>query len=188
MLLVPCSSCRRHIGETEPSCPFCATPRTPTHRALLVHSGRFSRAAIFAGLAACYTSTTPQPPASPPPAHDQVARDPRDTPPPSRGGVLRGKLSDARSGAPLAGVTVEVWTTPSIPTTATTDANGDYAVRGLEAREYQVSFVGPDGVRYAASRIVELRDSDETLDLAIEPVPMAVPKPYGAPPARKRVV
>lgn len=62
-LLVPCTSCRRHLRCTEEVCPFCRTARSPTqpHPASSVSSGRmsslavitFRAAAIGAALAAC---------------------------------------------------------------------------------------------------------------------------------------
>jgi len=181
MDLVPCAACRRHVAALAESCPFCGTARTPLRRALLVQPGRFSRAAVFAGLAACYTNT------SAPPSQNQ------SVPPVEKrravgGSSLRGKLTHARTGAPLGGVVVEVWTTASVPTTATTSSSGEFVVSGLEPRDYTVSFVGPDGVRYATSKIVEVRDKETVLDLAFDPVPAPVPKPYGAPPARRRLV
>lgn len=192
MQLGSCVACRRHIAESEVSCPFCGSPHTPERRALLVRPGRFSRAAIFAGLAACYTSTQPQvsspPSPPPPPVGDQGSGQWSESPPQVSGAVLHGRLKHAKTGAPLVGVTVEVWTSASVPTTAVTNAKGEYVVRGLEVREYQVSFMGPDGVRYATAPIVELHSESETFDLAFEPVPQPIPKPYGAPPARRRTV
>jgi hypothetical protein len=102
--------------------------------------------------------------------------------------VLRGRLTHAHTRAPLVGVTVEVWTSASVPTTSVTNARGEYEVGGLEPREYQVSFKGPDGVRYTAGPIVMVTGPIERKDFAIDPVPQQMPMPYGAPPMRRRHV
>jgi hypothetical protein len=186
MDFVPCVGCRRHVAALEDACPFCGTSRAPTRRALIMKPGRLSRAAVFAGLAACYTSASPPaPPESPPPSGSGTPTEQQHW---IHGSALRGKLTHARTGAPLVGVTVEVWTSAAEATKATTNANGEYVIEGLEPRDYTVSFMGPDGVRYAASKIVEVRGSKTAFDLAFDPVPAPVPKPYGAPPARRRIV
>jgi hypothetical protein len=186
MDFVPCARCRRHVAALEDACPFCGTSRTPIRRALVVKPGRLSRAAVFAGLAACYTSgPPPAPPRSPPPDGSGATTENQRW---VRGSALQGKLTNVRTGAPLVGVIVEVWTSGNEATTATTNANGEYVIEGLEPRDYTVSFSGPDGIRYAASKIVEVRGSKTAFDLAFDPVAVPVAKPYGAPPARRRVV
>src|SRR4051812_15055933 len=69
MHLLPCAHCRRHVDSRTATCPFCAAPITRVVDRLMQAGGRLSRAAVFAGAAACYTNpapaqhiTTPPPP------------------------------------------------------------------------------------------------------------------------------
>lgn len=50
MDLVPCVHCKRHVGETETTCPFCATA-LPPQRSQLAFAARLTRAAIFSAAA-----------------------------------------------------------------------------------------------------------------------------------------
>ena len=72
MILRPCTGCRRHVANVEAACPFCgaalAVVAVAPHAAPL---GRLSRAAVFASaatLAGCWTNAAPPPAqhASPP--------------------------------------------------------------------------------------------------------------------------
>ncbi len=48
MDLEPCPSCRRHVRIDEATCPFCAAA-VPAHEPRRITTGRFTRAAVFAG-------------------------------------------------------------------------------------------------------------------------------------------
>src|SRR5947208_3276962 len=71
MQLVACARCKRHIRVSAARCPFCDGAREAHLISRLVDTGgRLSRAAVFAGAAACYTSPPkPQGPPPPPPDH-----------------------------------------------------------------------------------------------------------------------
>lgn len=58
-MLQPCERCHRHVSAAEASCPFCGQPitRTPSNVRRVV--AQLSRAAIFAGASACWTSAAP---------------------------------------------------------------------------------------------------------------------------------
>src|SRR5688500_11520192 len=86
MELLPCARCRRHIDSRASECPFCTAPSTRVVRSLMQAGGRLSRAAIFAGTAACWTSSQPVqegPPAPPPPP----PADAQEPPPPTGSGT-----------------------------------------------------------------------------------------------------
>ena len=60
--LLPCPACRRHVRDSEPTCPFCAAT-LPCVAAVAGPRRRMSRAALFAagatlaGVTACSSST-----------------------------------------------------------------------------------------------------------------------------------
>jgi hypothetical protein len=220
MQLEPCAQCRRHITIESERCPFCAAPRQVVRRSrLLDHGGRLSRAAVFAGAAACYTSapieqTTPPPPPPPPPHEtveqvqgdpppDDVAVDdphqhqqqqfsqpPPPPPPPAvtpghiAGKVVMGKHAQAYRHVEVRGNGVHL--------TATTEPDGTFAIRDLPPGSYQV-VVPPNHPRHSPITQVVTITSGATSKITIAmptPVPDRGPccKPYGAPPARRRVV
>jgi hypothetical protein len=154
-------------------------------RTLLVKSGRFSRAAVFAGLSACHTSTPPPQTTTPIVSEPPPPADARLTP---RRALLRGKITDAPSGAALAGIVVRIQMSPVGSITATTNESGEFIVNELDERDYAITFTAPDGGRYATETTVRVRRPETVLDIALEPHRVAMPKPYGAPPARRRVV
>lgn len=93
----------------------------------------------------------------------------------------------------MAGVVVEVYAVNGgDPRRVTTDGSGRYRVADLPAGDYQVIFRGPqqnprmapypNNVKIEAGKTL-------TLDNAYEPYDASnIPMPYGAPPARRRVV
>src|SRR5262245_16947602 len=109
MTLEPCTQCRRHIAADATVCPFCAAAHHTASRTAAIVAGRFSRAAVFAGLAGCYTSNPPpQYPPPPPPGDQQPPPPPVDqqqqqpdqhfSQPPVTGGTIQGVVTDANSG------------------------------------------------------------------------------------------
>src|SRR5262245_60444069 len=112
MTLRPCQQCRRHINVDDASCPFCASPsRAPAPATASIY-GRFSRAAVFAGVAGCYVNPPPQQqPPPPPPPYEQGQQPPPPPPdnhfarPPEATGVIRGVLTDS-NGAPIPNIQV----------------------------------------------------------------------------------
>jgi hypothetical protein len=174
MELVPCNVCRRHVSVAESACPFCAAA-VPAQRARrFAPSGRITRAAVFsAALVGCETKQEAPKPA---PSPQQQGSDDleklldddhhiadRPTPPPADAAVAADATAIA-TGALDAGVPA--------------DAGVDQAALAAK-RERQR----------------KLREEQERKRKEIErqlAVPNPdwhnIPKPYGAPPARRRVV
>jgi protocatechuate 3,4-dioxygenase beta subunit len=147
------------------------------------------RAAVFAGATlattGCWTSAPP--PRTTPVEHvEAVHAEPR-----LPAGTIRGLVHDG-SGTPLSGYNVYLkW--PSGETRATTsNANGEYVFGGLPPGAYTVEYRTGDPRQPPASISIELSaDTGVRHDLEINFVPYpdtACCKPYGAPPARRRIV
>ena len=90
-------------------------------------------------------------------------------------GEIRGTVTDSDGGAPLAGATVTI--TPGEYSTATTDANGDYAVV-VPNGTYTVK-ASLDGYVNASVTDVAVASGVETIDLALSAAPTCgtVPRP-----------
>jgi hypothetical protein len=197
--LVPCVTCRRHVDAVVEHCPFCdapvtASPRTPGPL------GKLTRAAIFAGAAAC-GSTTPasqSTPAAPPAVpHDAATAPAADAataarPMPDRQhlGTLRGRIT--RAGQPLGNTPLRAirLETPGFVRDSSTDADGAYSFDDLPIGTYRLEILVAsirDGWRDIGvpEGVVTTLDIDASV-IVHERVPEA--KPYGAPPARRRVV
>jgi hypothetical protein len=140
-----------------------------------------SRAAIFASFAGCWTSTTPAPTTPPP------------QPPSASLASLTGICTDGVTGQPLANASVQIFSgTGRGGRSVTTDAQGRYVANDLEPGSYGVqcraandtSGVVPQTfhVRLAAgdAKRIDARTSHRDWS--------NLPTPYGAPPARRRVV
>lgn len=167
--------------------------------------GRLSRAAAFAALAGCYTAkpAPPYAPPPPPPPHEQQQQQQQQItqeqqqfakPPAAGASAIQGTLRDSQSAAPLANwpVTLQAPSEPAVEVRRTqTDAKGHYAFVDLPAGTYEVIFGYDNHPRRRAPRQhVTLADHEaKTVDQQIYiPPPSNVPMPYGAPPARRRVV
>lgn len=184
MTLQPCASCRRHIASDARCCPFCgdavialavASPRRTV--------GRLSRAAVFAGLAGCWTGSQSAVEPPPPP--------PGDTPTiPTQRSSFEGTVTELGSNVPLRYATVELRDATGVLTSVNTDEEGRYRFTDIPPGEYHVV------VRYStgsesgtAQQAVTVRDEPDEYNIAVpvnRPAPM--PMPYGAPPARRRIV
>lgn len=206
MNMRPCTSCRRHVSAEVSRCPFCDA-ELPSLLARVLHvGGRLSRAAVFAaGAAACYTgstattdNTTPPPP--PPPPDDTQQRDTgsgstfAQPPPPAdtETGRVRGVVR--QGGAVLAGIRVRATATAAPHSQLTTTNNrGEYVLDVVPGRYRVIAEVFTGGRMPPPQLQVEIGAGEEkTVDID---VPMPAPrdtgpccKPYGAPPARRRVV
>jgi hypothetical protein len=183
MTLRPCTGCARHVGIDERACPFCGFPQLEHARPPRIsHAGRLSRAAVFAGLSACWTASSPEAVKTGENAHEQAPATA-----PAIGGVVR--IAD---GGVLRGVVVQLYSgDKGLIASTTTDGRGEYAFAQLLPGKYQV------GARYetaaqvgtAASELQPLADQPLRIDLSlvlVERMPQAMP--YGAPPRRTRVV
>jgi hypothetical protein len=215
MQLQPCDRCHRHVAVTAPSCPFCGSHRAPGLARLVEHAGRLSRAAVFAGLAACTSNPPPhniqqQPPPPPPPDATTATVTNTTTfaqPPPDGGqaqprdggqvqatgvGSIEGIVK--RRGRPASGEAVTL--SPGGQRTVT-DAKGHYAFTNLPPGNYSLLTTSYDDNPHhpppPAQPVTVRPDAAAHVDLTIyEPVPDIdngpCCKPYGAPPARRRVV
>ncbi len=171
-------------------------------------AGRLSRAAVFAGatLAGCAkTAPAPQPP---PPLDEQqvqLQRDPDPSPPPDaaiadapsgtamiKGIVLR------PDGSPMNHVSVALWGAGTATETQT-DLAGKFEFRGLPAGKYKVAVeLESNHPRHSPppGPIKDVTLADGAIEqLQMKIAPYVAPrdtgpccKPYGAPPARRRVV
>ena len=190
MLLRVCVQCRRHVALSETACPFCRAALAPcTQRAPRV-AARLGRAAIFAGATAvtgCWTSSTK--------AHDTntvehktVETTPAAVPP----GSIRGVVRNGETGQPLAGFAVTLVAEAGAVQQGVTDQKGEYVFTGLEPGNYTVTYQPSHPRQPPAEVPVTLHpEQGERADLSIVfPAPDRGPccKPYGAPPARRRIV
>jgi hypothetical protein len=206
MDLVPCGVCRRHVDSRASSCPFCATPITRSVKRLIDAGGRLSRAAVFAGAAACYTNpapaqhiTTPPPP---PPAdaavveqqqQQQFAQPPDDanTATATANGAIEGTLYDGNH-QPASG-TLVCRGQYGGELRVQTDANGHYRFADLPPGNYEIEtpwngrpMAKPPG---RPVQVTAGQTAHADLTLYTPPVDRGpCCKPYGAPPARRRIV
>jgi hypothetical protein len=217
MVLVPCLACRRHVSVDEAACPFCggAPPAAPARPVL---GGRMSRAAVFASatLASCYVAPEPQrvAPPPPPPPNEGYLREEQPPPPPpddvnyakppAASGVIRGVITDDR-GAPVAGISVYLQRTGAPAVATMTNRTGEYTFGNLVDGTYVVMVPRDDATthpRHAPApdrRPVTIANGGTMqIDIALRPIAIQPDvkdfdrnhccKPYGAPPARRRVV
>lgn len=207
MNLQPCTSCRRHIDAGEPRCPFCGAGVRTTQSSVRAVLGRVSRAAVFASAAACASSTPHAASPPPPPPPDPVVTQKFATAPPPAEGKASVRGFVTRDGFPLGGVVVHAENDAGGSVQATTGAKGEYELLDLEPGSWRLR-LDPDVYDpYAGSRRpqegppmqpdiqVNLEPGkNERRDLATASPPVYEPdrgpccKPYGAPPARRRVV
>jgi hypothetical protein len=133
------------------------------------------RAAIFAGASACWTA------ASTPTSSTTVSNAQ------SAGmAAISGVVTDAATHQPIAGASVQL--IPQIGATqpTQTDASGHYHFANVAAGTYTLAFdaVGGGHLNQPISvKAGEVRRADIALE-----TPSNIPMPYGAPPARRRVV
>ncbi len=201
MSLHPCTTCRRHVRVDARECPFCgAAQAAPSPRGAIPIVGTMSRAAVFAGLTACWTSNKgaadPPPPPPPPPtlpADAAVAEaDPAtpDVPPDAPNApILGGTVIDKFAKTPLASATVELHDAKGKVASVNADGSGRYAFGTLVAGDYQLVVRYNTNYGVGSAQVpVSVRDRPQQVDV---PVPVTrrapIPKPYGAPPARRRI-
>jgi hypothetical protein len=200
----------------EDVCVFCGAAVDAASRVPRI-AGRLSRAAVFAGatLTACSSGPAPQHAEPPPPdEHHAVnvdAAPPSDTavqvfaaPPPDAAtpagtAIVRGTIRFANA-EPYAHRTVTL-SGGGVRRALRTDAKGQYEIRDLPAGNYTLTLEryeanqGHQPPPPAPMRAVVLVDGkteivDVTLAPYVAPAEDRGPccKPYGAPPARRRVV
>jgi hypothetical protein len=200
MQLEPCSQCRRHVERAAVRCPFCAAPQAAAAaRRLASHAGRMSRAAVFAGAAAC-GSSAPPPHGPPPPPDPVVVQQLADEPTPVAGKArIRGFLTV--DGRALAGIAVHATHEDDTRHQTTTGPQGEYSFIDIEPGvwtltvDYELPPDRPQDPVGPVRRYVDLaRGADQRFDIELSSAPPQLRdvapccKPYGAPPARRRVV
>src|SRR5690606_35680512 len=145
--------------------------------------------AVFAGLSACWTSssTSAQEPPPPPPDDKYVVPPPPDNP--MEAASLSGVVTQG-NGVPAPNASVRLWTGTGAVYATNADQDGRYQLLDIPSGDYQLvaqySSVAEVG---SAQQPVSIRDRPVTLDIHLSMMPRGpTPKPYGAPPARRRVV
>jgi hypothetical protein len=145
---------------------------------------------VFAGVAGCYTNPPPQQPPPPPPP-DNPDNSQFAQPPTAGTGSIHGTVADNGGAVARVGVQLDGAGVPSRRTT--TDERGQYTFTNLPPGNYTIT------VDYHANprsgpprRAASVSDGGTAqIDFTIVPQPYDnsnIPKPYGAPPARHRVV
>lgn len=214
-MLHPCGQCRRHVNDHETRCPFCDAPLEHRASSRPLLDGRLSRAAVFASAVlvtpACvvqdpqprYIQQQPppppppdnRPPDPPPPPPDYAQPPPGD--PPAAQTTIRGVITNANTGARYAGIRVDLQG-GARPQSTVTNPRGEYVFSNVAPGNYNLRvavathprFGGGDNMR----QVVVDGSRPLVVDLAVvpyEPPPYDrnnVAKPYGAPPARTRIV
>jgi protocatechuate 3,4-dioxygenase beta subunit len=202
----PCPACARHVRET--TCPFCGAAVAPAARA--VFAGHATRAAIFSALAGCWTGNAPEPQHAGDDTTEQRAAD-RTTEHRTHGdvahhrvtapgtGTLEGTVTDTNPGGPAAYAQVQLFDSGGrIAATTQTQTDGRYRFTALPPGSYRVHvMVRPNHPRMSVAMVELLvavsADQTATADVQVAvPVyrynPNQTPMPYGAPPARRRIV
>lgn len=197
MNLQPCSSCRRHVADREHACPFCGAPLTtaPAPSA----PKRLTRAAIFAStvlaVPACWSSSAPkQTPIDNTSAGSGSGQAADDVPSPKAGtGTIIITVVDSNTGNAVPGRWVRLvgGQSPANQQVAT-DADGNATFANVPPGTYQAQ--SHDGnPRHSPSSLTVRVEPDEvsqqTMTVSIPTYNSHnVPMPYGAPPARRRIV
>jgi Carboxypeptidase regulatory-like domain len=188
--------CRRHVAATAAACPFCGAHAIARTRPLPSTVGRLTRAAVFAGAAGCATAPVYKAPPPPPPIEYPVT-----TPPAPAPGLATVSGVVRQEGARRANVPVYLHSENGRRETRSND-KGEFVFADLAPGRY--SIVADPGYRNHRPQdglvsqmpvdVVLAPDANERHDLAVvgpapyEPDRGPCCKPYGAPPARRRVV
>jgi len=195
--------CRRHFGEA--TCPFCGGEPSIVPNVARA-TGRLSRAAVFAGALVMPGCKSDSPPADkvaqvPVPAAtdaapiappiDAAAVDAAEPPAdavPAAPGVITGKAIFMEEGFARLVVTLRG---PDGTTTKTkTDASGRYTFNDVAPGEYTVEWLnGPPPRPLKKKRATVTAGGTIKINLGVDYDPFhPLPMPYGAPPARMRLV
>jgi hypothetical protein len=179
--LRPCRACKRHVAARDATCPFCGERRDGAAPPRLL--GRSSRAAVFASAtlaSACWTgSSSPRTtPIEQTASSDQPAPD-----------SIRGVTRDTRTNTPMAGVFVRV----AGPAQRKTKSNseGRFAFDQLPPGKYMLYYQAPHHRSELWMEVVLDGKAGQIVEVPIyfpSPYDNACCTPYGAPPARRRIV
>lgn len=172
MELVLCAACRRHVATTERTCPFCASA-VPVQRPQRARAVSLTRAAIFSAAALASGCESKKPAPAPVPAQGSGAgtnNDDLEKMLDSEGHVAdvptidSGLVDAGLVDAPLADASVPVDAGMSDEQKQRIQRQRDQRRREIEQRKLE----------------------QQQRELQIQQREMA--KPYGAPPARRRIV
>lgn len=172
---------------------------------LIDAGGRLSRAAVFAGAAACYTNTpAPQqqitPPPPPPPDATAQTTEQQFAQPPDDAALATAAANGAIEGTVLAANKQPVnglWLTLRGPSGGEqrmqTDVKGHYRFADLPPGNYEIEMPWNGNPRAAPPpyfvQVAAGQTTQRNLAVYTPPVDRGpCCKPYGAPPARRRVV
>jgi len=209
--LAPCPGCRRHVAD-EAACPFCGIALAPQRPSRAVAPGRLSRAAVFAGatLTGCWTNSNQ--PVTTPIEHHDTAQDKADKTEGSKvdasehhefarsaakTGRIEGTLTETSTNQPQDGQQVALVNNAThARLVVTTDPAGHYMFDNVEPGDYTLVWDETGNPRRPSRRVsAHVADGAQVkLDITITWQPQQqqhhnnIPMPYGAPPARRRVV
>jgi hypothetical protein len=160
--LVPCPACKRHVATREITCPFCASALPAQRARHAVVLGRVTRAAVFSAAVIACDSDKPAPAPAPTPAQgsDDLERLLDDPAAPRVAPPVDAALADAHVDAPLVDA--------GVPDAARPDA-------GVAKKKKTQKKRDPDNLE-------DVKIQEERFDQR------HLAKPYGAPPARRRIV
>ena len=176
MDLVPCVHCKRHVGATETACPFCATA-LPPQRSQFAFAARLTRAAVFSaavvGAGACKDSSKSSAALQPTTAGSAAAT-----------GSATGSATDA-STPPVDHTAPVTVTDGGVDDAAIADA-GASGDAGVVLNEQQRNEIIKKKEQDRGDNVDDGRRREIQRDLRRKMQQNA--KPYGAPPARRRIV
>jgi predicted amidophosphoribosyltransferase len=162
--MTPCSACARHVRHSETACPFCgAAFSAPAPRAL-ARIGRVTRAAVFtAALAACAKHDEPKPA----PVHTGSAENLDQD--------FNQVLGSAEPGSAAVAVSVDA----AVPLdAATVDAMSDEERTRQLQKQQEAEHRRKQQQQQQQQQVQQQLQMDQHINA----------KPYGAPPARRRIV
>ena len=187
----PCPACSRHVRDA--TCPFCGAAVPAAARS--VFAGPATRAAVFSALAGCWTGNTPAEQTTTVEHKTETHEQQKSPPPPAAAGTIEGTVTDSNSGAPLSYAQVTLVEANRV---AQTDAQGHYTFDGVAPGTYTIRVLARSGNpraggAYAQASVVIGDTGGARADVQVAvPVyhynPHQAPMPYGAPPARRRIV
>ena len=183
--MTPCSSCARHVRDAETACPFCGAELVASPPRTVAIVGRVTRAAVFsAALVACGTKHDEPKPAPPTGSAEKLDQDFNQLLGSAEPGSAEpGSAVAHASDAAVAGDAAQV----AVPVDAMSD---EERTRQLQHQQQQQTDQHKRDEEQALrrQREEELRRREEQIRLQQQQDFNHNAKPYGAPPARRRVV
>ncbi|NVB79989.1 MAG: hypothetical protein HOV81_16455 [Kofleriaceae bacterium] len=184
MTLVPCPRCRRHVLADDHACPFCGL-------------SRWSRIAVLAGALALPGCWREKPAAQPPAPveHTTTTEAPVEQSfPRVATAKITGIVTNTRTSSPLVGDLVYLVGPDGDERHVATDENGRYEFGSLVAGDYFLRVhvdahrQQDENVKTAGDRITVKVGETVEHDVSTYRMDPRAKMPYGAPPARSRVV